>query len=128
VLEPIPEFATLRTPLDQGQIDGLNRFLFQARRLLAGRLSVANQRAQWIDTVIQWPNTEAPKIRTNPLLSSRPRSVTLAEARIGTISTTPATIASTLEWDFSSGYIVLPQFYEPTNTTRWQLRLLVMED
>lgn len=125
--ELIPEWTPITSPPTQQQLDALGRFAFQIRRLLSGKLTVDNQRAQWLDVVIQWPTTQVPSVRTNPLLGTRPKSVTLADCRIGESSTTPASLAATLEWDWSAGSILLPQFTNGTLTTRWQLRLLVME-
>lgn len=122
----VPDLPKLSSPLTDGDVSSLNQFIFQLRRLLLGNLSTANLRERYIDAVIQWPSTETPRIATGLLV--RPRSVTLAELRIGTNATEPASIAATLEWAWDSGSILLPQFTNGTLTTRWYIRLLVVED
>lgn len=127
--EPIPEWTPITAPVTQSGLDALGRFAFQVRRLLSGKLTQSqNMRAQWLDAVIQWPNAAVPAIATRPTLATRPRAVYLSELRIGTVDTVPATLAATLQWDFSAGSILLPQFANDTLTTRWHVRLLVVEE
>ena len=126
--ESVPEIQPLRMPLDQAQLDALSRFTLSTRRLITGRLGVANQRAQLLGVVIQWPNNAIPRVLTRPTLANRPKSVVLSECRIGNAATEPASIAATLEWDWDAGSILLPQFVNGSLTTRWALRLLVVEE
>lgn len=122
----VPELPLLQHPPRREDVDALNQFIFQLRRLLLGNLSTANVRARYIDAVVQWPTTETPRIATG--LGKRPVAVYLAELRTGTNATAPASIAATLEWAWDAGSILLPQFINGTLTTRWSIRLLVVED
>jgi hypothetical protein len=122
----VPELPKLSHPPTVADVASLNQFIFQLRRLLLGNLTTANQRARYIDAVIQWPTTEVPRIATGLLV--RPRSVTLAELRTGTNATIPNSIAATLEWGWDAGAILLPQLVNGTLTTRWAVRLLVVEE
>ena len=123
----VPELPKFSHPLTPEQVSSLNQFVFQLRRLLLGQLTVANTRAQVLDVVIRWPNAEVPRIRTRPLLGVRPIAVELLGARTGEQSTQSTGLASSLTWEWDRGEILLPQFYEPTVSEVWSLRLLVTE-
>lgn len=123
----VPELPKFSHPLTPEQVSSLNQFVFQLRRLLLGQLTVANQRVQVLDVVIRWPNAEIPRIRTRPLLGVRPLAVELLSARTGEQSTQSTGLASSLTWEWDRGEILLPQFYEPTLSEVWSLRLLVTE-
>jgi hypothetical protein len=123
----VPELPKFSYPITERDVLALNDFTIKLRRLLLGGLTQANAKEQTLDVAIRWPNMGVPAVLTRPRLTQRPSAVTLVSCRLGEITSEPASIADTLAWDWSDGSILLPQFYEPTASAYWSLRLHVTE-
>jgi hypothetical protein len=127
VAKSFPALPTLRFPLDEPQVQALQQFMFEIRKYLGGNISPADIGVQYRTVTIQQPNNAAPAVVPDPPLRTRPIGVELVDLRMGTTTTVSASLAGSLQWDWQGGAVLLPQFQDSVNTTRWHLTLRITE-
>ena len=104
----------------------LSGIFYQLRdQLTRGLQEGVHLKSQYIDFTLTAPIATAPSIRTG--LAKRPETVDLESFR--EVSPTPRalSIAGSLQWEWDSGNIVLPQLAGITGSRTYSVRLLVRE-
>lgn len=115
---------TLSATWDARQAAELRGALLNIRDNFAGGITEAvNTNSRYIEAVITSPTSASPRIATG--LDDKPASVEVVEFYRRDPSYLSASIAGTLQWEWSDGEIVLPQLSGLTGNGAYVIKLLV---
>lgn len=120
----IPNVPALSATWDARQAAELRGALLNMRDMFDGGIvETVNTASRYIEATIPTPTTSAPRIATG--LDAKPAAVEVVEFYRRDPTYLSASIAGTLQWEWSDGEIVLPQLSGLTGNGAYVIKLLV---